>query len=509
MENRKQEQSVPYGVGGWLALLVFLLLVLRPLEISVFTQFHEAERANPNLLSIPQYMQLRKLTFFCIGLSVGVSIIGGLMLVFSRQRSAVVWAYIAIWSGPILSLVLLAGQHTILGEADYKALGRSGISSFILLFFVTISTVLWHAYLSRSKRVKSTYKDRIETNYSSALVPPTAVEAASQDTHNRQVHQDTDSTSIADGERAHIFWPDESSMVPPKTLPPVVSIDTDHIYAEIAKELEDGVVDKGLWTRLFAECDGDERRTKVLYIRQRANRLISAERLRLEHEALERTTATDTIKERSLTPSDAQLMDAYGISFENERYTYGEYKYEKLADAVNYAKLQAQSGKGTFGRVSGEEAADYEGAYESGDYVSALRAARAAANQGYAAAQFFLGEMYTKGKGIPEDKVEAAKWYQQAANQGYAKAQYRLGMIHVKGLEGTPNYAEAVKWLRLAADQGHAHAQNSLAIRYATGQGVPRDDSQAFKWLKLAADQGHPHAQKNIDELKEVNFWKR
>ena len=76
--------------------------------------------------------------------------------------------------------------------------------------------------------------------------------------------------------------------VSPKTVPPVSQgtialptiIDDERIYAGIAGELETGSMDKGLWTRLFAECDGDEKRTRVLYIRQRAERLIAAERAR-------------------------------------------------------------------------------------------------------------------------------------------------------------------------------------------------------------------------------------
>ncbi|MBI2225502.1 MAG: hypothetical protein HYU44_11265 [Betaproteobacteria bacterium] len=71
--------------------------------------------------------------------------------------------------------------------------------------------------------------------------------------------------------------------VPPESqakIPLPTIIDDERIYAEIAGELETGGIDKGLWTRLYAECDGDEKRTKVLYIRQRAERLIAAERAR-------------------------------------------------------------------------------------------------------------------------------------------------------------------------------------------------------------------------------------
>lgn len=58
-------------------------------------------------------------------------------------------------------------------------------------------------------------------------------------------------------------------------------VDEDAIYASIANELESGATDKGLWIRLFAECDGDENRTRVAYIKQRAEKLIAAEKLRL------------------------------------------------------------------------------------------------------------------------------------------------------------------------------------------------------------------------------------
>ncbi len=56
-----------------------------------------------------------------------------------------------------------------------------------------------------------------------------------------------------------------------------LTIDEDAIYAAIAKELDTGATDKGLWTRLFAECDGDENKTKVAYIKHRAERIRTLE----------------------------------------------------------------------------------------------------------------------------------------------------------------------------------------------------------------------------------------
>lgn len=42
----------------------------------------------------------------------------------------------------------------------------------------------------------------------------------------------------------------------------------------------------------------------------------------------------------SADETDVELMSKYGITFDGERYRYQEYKYDRLADAANYAKLQ-------------------------------------------------------------------------------------------------------------------------------------------------------------------------
>lgn len=39
-------------------------------------------------------------------------------------------------------------------------------------------------------------------------------------------------------------------------------------------------------------------------------------------------------------PSDTQQMEEHGIAFDGERYAYGEYKYDRLSDAISYAKIQ-------------------------------------------------------------------------------------------------------------------------------------------------------------------------
>ncbi len=71
---------------------------------------------------------------------------------------------------------------------------------------------------------------------------------------------------------------------PPVNVMPAIAIESsqqsmpeieDRLYEQIAQEIETNTVDKGIWTRLFAECGGDEKQIKVLYIKQRVEKLIA------------------------------------------------------------------------------------------------------------------------------------------------------------------------------------------------------------------------------------------
>ncbi len=100
-----------------------------------------------------------------------------------------------------------------------------------------------------------------------------------------------------------------------------------------------------------------------------------------------------------------------------------------------------------------------------GDYATALRLFRLAADQGDAIAQQYLGVMYIDGEGVPQ------------------------------------NYAEAFKWYRLAADQSITNAQLCLGSMYATGKGVPQDYVRAHMWFNLSAAQGNENAESARDNI--------
>ena len=140
-------------------------------------------------------------------------------------------------------------------------------------------------------------------------------------------------------------------------------------------------------------------------------------------------------------------------------------------------------------------------ALNRGDYATALHEWRPLAEQGDALAQFNLGVLYRKGRGAPQDDVQARQWFEKAAAQGQAKAQFNLGTLYFNGEGVAKDYQQAFRWFRLAADQGEALAQTKIAIMYDEGQGVPQDIVQAYKWYSLAATNGDKPAPQLRDAL--------
>ena len=157
---------------------------------------------------------------------------------------------------------------------------------------------------------------------------------------------------------------------------------------------------------------------------------------------------------------------------------------------------------------------------------------RRAAEQGYAEAQFTLGQFYEKGWGVNQDPAQAKKWYSDAARQGSEAAdaalkrlaantattsttsitppepttpqdQYEMGDNYFYGRDGVNrDNQQAVVWYRRAAEQGYAEAQFTLGQFYEKGWGVSQDPAQAKRWYSDAARQGSEAADAALKRLR-------
>lgn len=101
---------------------------------------------------------------------------------------------------------------------------------------------------------------------------------------------------------------------------------------------------------------------------------------------------------------------------------------------------------------------------------------RSKADQGDASAQARLGHIYLVGPTgkyrdfpVQRDEQDAAKWFRLAADNGELEAQFWLGEMYLSGMGVPQDLSESVRWYRKAAEQGDAEAQHRMARFYWRG----------------------------------------
>ncbi|MDH4154205.1 MAG: sel1 repeat family protein [Nitrospira sp.] len=122
-----------------------------------------------------------------------------------------------------------------------------------------------------------------------------------------------------------------------------------------------------------------------------------------------------------------------------------------------------------------------EFAYERGDYTQAARLFSPLAEQGVASAQFYLGLMHEKGRGVRQDHSMALLWFRKAAAQGYAGPQNNLGLIYERGRGVRKDVVRALMWYTIASTMLSGTEQKTAMNRrdYLTSQLRPAQIEQA------------------------------
>jgi TPR repeat protein len=101
-------------------------------------------------------------------------------------------------------------------------------------------------------------------------------------------------------------------------------------------------------------------------------------------------------------------------------------------------------------------------------------------------AQGNLGHLYLRGKGVPQDYVEAVRWFTLAhKNDQYNDIVPRkeIGDLYYKGVGVKQDYVEAEYWYSRSRGQ---QAQLQLGIMYYKGEGVQKDYAEAYRYFSLA-----------------------
>lgn len=131
--------------------------------------------------------------------------------------------------------------------------------------------------------------------------------------------------------------------------------------------------------------------------------------------------------------------------------------------------------------VAADSLEDAEFAYERGEYTQAARLFRPLAEEGVASAQFYLGLMHEKGRGVRQDYPTALTWFHKAAAQGYAGPQNNLALMYERGRGVRKDLVRAHMWYHLAGIMLHGNEGKAAVGRrdYLTSQMTDEQREQA------------------------------
>lgn len=152
--------STPQGVGGWLLVLVVMMLIWPALGAGgIHDDFMAIERGYPDVLSSEKWMLYKKTVWLAFIVFSAISVYGAIKLSIGKDLFAVFQAKIVLWvTGPVASIVILFIIPVVI-SSEFGVAYFSGqfFGPFLASF---VFPTIWTVYLTKSKRVQNTYGGR-------------------------------------------------------------------------------------------------------------------------------------------------------------------------------------------------------------------------------------------------------------------------------------------------------------------------------------------------------------
>ncbi len=143
-------------------------------------------------------------------------------------------------------------------------------------------------------------------------------------------------------------------------------------------------------------------------------------------------------------------------------------------------------------------------AYYAGKPEATIDVIRAFADSGEHKAEFVLGEAYSDGRGVVQNKELSLYWYERSYKRGNAQAAIYLAFhyeeINERALSNR-YYAVALERFRQEAKSNDGEAMRWLAMCYMNGWGVARDYDKMYQWLVAASAAGCKLATAELTEI--------
>jgi localization factor PodJL len=135
------------------------------------------------------------------------------------------------------------------------------------------------------------------------------------------------------------------------------------------------------------------------------------------------------------------------------------------------------------------------------DYAKAAYWYGKASAAGNAPAQYRLGTLYERGKGVARDMNAALGWYERAGALGNVKAMHNAAVLSAGNDQRQADYPRAFKWFSLGAAHGLKDSQFNLAVLLERGLGTKANAKEALFWYSMAAKQNDADANKRADKI--------
>ena len=142
------------------------------------------------------------------------------------------------------------------------------------------------------------------------------------------------------------------------------------------------------------------------------------------------------------------------------------------------------------------------GAYQRGEYLTAMDLAIPKAKEGDAAAQTLIAEMLRNGQGMARDLPTAAFWYSKAASLGDPNAMLQYSLLLMSGSAGvTRDKAKSDEYMEKAAKAGQPVAAFNWAQVLVSEKPGPEGLKAAMPFYEVSAAKGIPDSQYALSQI--------
>jgi TPR repeat protein/CHAT domain-containing protein len=137
----------------------------------------------------------------------------------------------------------------------------------------------------------------------------------------------------------------------------------------------------------------------------------------------------------------------------------------------------------------------------AGRFKDAAASYRRLANHGNGLAQAYLGDLYARGKGVPQSYRRAAIWFGKSASQGDPLGTLYLADLYFTGRGVDRDQGKAIAVYQRLAGQGNPRGQQELANVLINGDALPKDEAAAVALLAKAVDRHYFPAMVDLGSL--------